>query len=53
MNLALLGCFQVLALTLLPSSSDLDLHLELDLRPYDLHHITIDVTSLVVSHILK
>jgi hypothetical protein len=36
-----------------PHSSDLALHLELDLKPYDLHHITIDVTSLVVSHVLK
>jgi hypothetical protein len=26
--------------------------LELDLEPYDLHHITVDVTSLVVSHVL-
>jgi hypothetical protein len=26
--------------------------LELDLEPYDLHHITIDVSSLVVSHVL-
>jgi hypothetical protein len=34
--------------TLLPSS-DLVLHLE----PYDLHHITIVVTSLVVSHFLR
>ena len=34
-------------------SSDLALCLELDLEPYDLHHITIDVTSLVVSHVLK
>jgi hypothetical protein len=25
---------------------------ELDLEPYDLHHITIDVASLVVSHVL-
>jgi hypothetical protein len=25
---------------------------ELDLEPYDLHHITVDVTSLVVSHVL-
>jgi hypothetical protein len=35
-----------------PPSSDLVLHLELDLEPYDLNHITIDVTSLVVSHVL-
>jgi hypothetical protein len=34
-------------------SSDLALCLELDLEPYDLHHITIDVISLVVSHVLK
>jgi hypothetical protein len=26
--------------------------LELDLEPYDLHHITVAVTSLVVSHVL-
>jgi hypothetical protein len=26
--------------------------LELDLEPYDLHHITRDVSSLVVSHVL-
>jgi hypothetical protein len=26
--------------------------LELDLEPYDLHHITVVVTSLAVSHIL-
>jgi hypothetical protein len=25
--------------------------LELDLEPYDLHHITVVVTSLVVSHV--
>ena len=31
----------------LPSS-----FLELDLEPYDLHHITVAVTSLVVSHVL-
>jgi hypothetical protein len=36
-----------------PPSSDLALCVELDLEPYDLHHITIDVTSLVVSHVLK
>jgi hypothetical protein len=36
-----------------PPFSDLALCLELDLEPYDLHHITIYVTSLVVSHILK
>jgi hypothetical protein len=53
MNLALLDCFQVLALTLLLLSSGLARHLELDHEPYDLHHITIDVTSLVVSHVLK
>jgi hypothetical protein len=34
-------------------SSDLVLLLELDLEPYDLHHITIYITSLVVSHVLK
>jgi hypothetical protein len=34
-------------------SSDLALCLELDVEPYDLHHITIDVTSLGVSHVLK
>jgi hypothetical protein len=34
-------------------SSDLALCLELDLEPSDLNHITIDVTSLVVSHVLK
>jgi hypothetical protein len=34
-------------------SSDLALCLELDLEPCDLHHITIDVASLVISHILK
>jgi hypothetical protein len=34
-----------------PPSSDLALCL--DLEPYDLHHITIDVTSLVISHVLK
>jgi hypothetical protein len=34
-------------------SSDLALCLELDVEPYDLHHITIDVTSLEVSHVLK
>jgi hypothetical protein len=33
--------------------SDLALCLELDVEPYDLHHITIDVTSLGVSHVLK
>jgi hypothetical protein len=26
--------------------------LELGLEPYDLHHITIDISSLVVSHVL-
>jgi hypothetical protein len=26
--------------------------LELDLEPYDLHHTIVDVTSLVVSHVL-
>jgi hypothetical protein len=26
--------------------------LELDLEPYDLHHITAAVTSLAVSHVL-
>jgi hypothetical protein len=34
-------------------SSDLVLLLELDLMPYDLHHIIICITSLVVSHVLK
>jgi hypothetical protein len=48
-NLALLDCFQVLALTLL----HLVLHLELDFEPYDLNHITIYVTSLVISHVLR
>jgi hypothetical protein len=33
-------------------SSDLDILLKLDLEPYDLHHITIGITSLVVSHVL-
>jgi hypothetical protein len=39
----------------IPPCSDLALHLELDLEPYYLHHIIIDVTSssLVVSHVLK
>ena len=36
-----------------PPSSDLILRLEIDLEPYDLNHITIDVTSLVVSHVLR
>jgi hypothetical protein len=36
-----------------PPSSDLALCLGIDLETYDLHHITIDVTSLVISHILK
>jgi hypothetical protein len=26
--------------------------LELGLEPYDLHHITIDISSLFVSHVL-
>jgi hypothetical protein len=52
-NLALLGCFHVLALTLLLISSDLVVCLELDLEPYDLHHITIDVTSLVILRALR
>jgi hypothetical protein len=34
-------------------SSDLVVHYELDLEPYDLQHITIDVTSLVVIHVLR
>jgi hypothetical protein len=36
-----------------PISSDLVLLLELDLELFDLHHITIYITSLVVSHVLK
>jgi hypothetical protein len=38
--------------TTLPSS-DLTLCLELDLEPYELHHITIEVTSLVVSDVFR
>jgi hypothetical protein len=34
-----------------PPSSDLVLFLELDLEPYDLHHIIICITLLVVSHV--
>jgi hypothetical protein len=34
-------------------SSDLALYLELDLEPYDLYFITIDVTSLIVSYVLN
>jgi hypothetical protein len=36
-----------------PPSSDLILQLELDLDPYDLHHIIRDVALFVVSHVLK
>jgi hypothetical protein len=34
-------------------SSDLVLFLEHDLEPYDLHHIIIGITLLVVSHVLR
>jgi hypothetical protein len=46
------GLLPGFALILLPSS-DLALCLEFDLEPYNLHHITRDVTSLVVSHVLR
>ena len=42
--LVLILTFVLLPVTLFP--------FELGLEPYDLHHIIVDVTSLVVSHVL-
>ena len=46
------GLLPVLVLTLVLLLVTLISFLELDLEPYDLHHVTIAVTSLVVSHVL-
>jgi hypothetical protein len=46
------GMLPVLILTFVLLLVTLFTFLELDLEPYDLHHITIDVSSLVVSHVL-
>jgi hypothetical protein len=46
------GLLLVLFLTFVPVLVTLISFLELGLEPYDLHHITIDVSSLVVSHVL-
>jgi hypothetical protein len=53
MNLAHFGLLPYSGFDTTPSAIDLALHIELDLETYGLHHITIDVTSLVVSHVLK
>jgi hypothetical protein len=46
------GLLPVLFLTFVLVLVTLISFLELGLEPYDLHHITIDVSSLVVSHVL-
>jgi hypothetical protein len=46
------GLLLVLFLTFVPVLVTLISFLELGFEPYDLHHITIDVSSLVVSHVL-
>ena len=51
-ELSSFGLLPVLVLTLVLLLVTL-ISLELGLEPYDLHHITVAVTSLVVSHVLK
>ena len=46
------GLLPVLVLTLVLLLVTLISFLELDLEPYDLHHITVDVASLAISHVL-
>jgi hypothetical protein len=46
------GLLPVLFLTFVLVLVTLISFLELGLEPYDLHHITIDISSLVVSHVL-
>jgi hypothetical protein len=50
-ELSSFGLLPVLILTLVLLLVTL-ISLELDLEPYDLHHITVAVTLLVVSHVL-
>jgi hypothetical protein len=51
-ELSSFGLLPVLVLTLVLLLVTLISFLELGLEPYDLHHITVVVTSLVVSHVL-
>jgi len=51
-ELSSFGLLPVLVLTLVLLLVTLISFLELDLEPYDLHHIPIDISSLVVSHVL-
>jgi hypothetical protein len=51
-ELSSFGLLPVLVLTLVLLLVTLISFLELDLEPYDLHHITVAVASLVVSHVL-
>jgi hypothetical protein len=51
-ELSSFGLLPVLVLTLVLLLETLTSILELGLEPYDLHHITVAVTSLVVSHVL-
>jgi hypothetical protein len=51
-ELSSFGLLPVLVLTLVLLLVTLFSFLELDLEPYDLHHITVVVTLLVVSHVL-
>jgi hypothetical protein len=46
------GLLPVLFLTFVLVLVTLISFLELGLEPYDLHHITIDISSLFVSHVL-
>jgi hypothetical protein len=51
-TLSSFGLLPVLFLTFVLVLVTLISFLELGLEPYDLHHITIDISSLVVSHVL-
>jgi hypothetical protein len=51
-ELSSFGLLPVLVLTLVLLLVTLISFLELDLEPYDLHHITVVVNSFVVSHVL-
>jgi hypothetical protein len=52
-NLALFGLLPGSGFDTSPPSSDLVPLLELDLEPYDLHHVIIGITLLIISHVLR